>query len=69
MDGWRRFYEWQMVLVGAVGVALTLVFVAPGEYVVAAGPLRFDPFYALVALFAGVSLWSGVELRRTETVD
>jgi len=46
-----RLYEWQYLVVGLVGLALTGALVAPGEYSVAAGPLAFDPFYSAVGCF------------------
>lgn len=59
---WDRLYEWQQVAVGVVGLVLTAAVTGPGEHSVAAGPLRFDPFYLAVGCFGFVCCWSAATL-------
>ena len=53
-----RLYEWQYLVVGAVGLVLTATVAGSGEYSVGVGPLAFDPFYALAGCFTFVLGWS-----------
>jgi hypothetical protein len=48
---WDRLYEWQYLVVGVVGLALSAVMTGPGEHSVGVGPLSFDPFYFAAGCF------------------
>lgn len=60
-----RLFEWQMVLVGAVGATATVVYLGPGTATVAVGPIVVDPFYLLLLTFVAVAGVSAVALRQT----
>lgn len=55
----ERIYEWQHVVIGVVGLAVTAAVTGPGEHSIAVGPLGFDPFYVTVGCFAALVCWSG----------
>ena len=57
-----RLYEWQYLVVGVVGLALTAAMAGPGEQSVAVGPLAFDPFYFATGCFTFLVGLSAYEL-------
>lgn len=57
-----RLFEWETLVCALAGLALTGVTVDPGEYAVGVGVVEFDPFYALVGLFAALAVSAGASL-------
>lgn len=62
MDRAGRAFDLQVILVSLAGVGLTVLFVPPGRYSVGVGPVGVDPFYAILAWFVGLGVWSGLGL-------
>ena len=67
MGRWDRIYEWQMILLGLVGIGLTVWFIKPGEYTIRTGFGALDPRAPLLLVFSGIALWSVVAFRRART--
>lgn len=59
MATFSRMFDLQMVLSGAAGLLLTILFVPPGKYSIDAVLFSIDPFYVFSVLFATVVCWSG----------
>jgi len=64
-----RLYEWQYLVVGVVGLAVTAAFAGPGEHSVTVGPLGFDPFYPVAVCFVVVAGWSAYALWQSPRAD
>lgn len=69
MTDWSRIYDWQMVFVGGVGVALTIFLVNPGDHTIDVGAFQLDMFYALLVAFVAVTISSVIGLRKSLTAS
>lgn len=65
MDKYGYVFNIEMLLSNIIAVALTVLFIPPGEYTVDAALFNIDLFYVFFVLFAALAFWSGFDLWKS----